>query len=83
MVEDDVHMDRKGRKLIKEIIVINIIVIVISIFLLIRYNNNIGILITIISLWTSFTIVRIIMNKYGVNKSNSIRDRLIRKLMKW
>lgn len=78
-------MDRKDKKLIKEIIVVNVIVIAMSIFLWARYNNYIGVLITIISLWTSFVAIRIIMNKYGVctycYTSNRFKDRLIRKLM--
>lgn len=80
-------MDRKDRKLIRGIIVANVIVIAISIFLFIRYNNNIGILITIISLWTSFIAIRIIINRYGVCTcgyvSNHFKDRFLRKLMKW
>jgi hypothetical protein len=80
-------MDRKDRKLIRGIIAANIIVAAVAIFLWARYNSYIGILIAIISMWTSFTVVRIMMNKYGVCEyyygGNDLRDRFIRKLMKW
>lgn len=80
-------MDRKDKKLIKEIIIANIIVGAISIFLCVRYDNYIGILITIISLWTSFIVIRIIMNRHGAltycYTSNHFKDRLIRKLIKF
>ena len=80
-------MDRKDKKLIKGIIAMNIIVIIISIFLWTRYNSCVGILITVISLWTSLIAVRIIVNRYGVctygYTSDCFRDRLVRRLMKW
>lgn len=80
-------MDRKDKKLIKGIIAMNIIVIIISIFLWARYNSYVGILITVISLWTSIISTRIIVNRYGVStycyNGNCIRDRLMRRLMKW
>lgn len=80
-------MDRKDKKLIREIIATNVIVMIISIFLFTRYESNVGILIAIISLWASFIAIRIIVNRYGVCSygytSNCFSDRLIRKLMKW
>ncbi len=80
-------MARNDKKLIKEIIAMNIIVIIISTLLWVKYHKYIGVLITVISLWASLIAIRIIMNRYGVCSysytGNCIRDRLIRKLMKW
>ncbi len=79
-------MDRKDRKFFKRVIIKNVIVVVFSIFLWIRYGTYIGILITMISIWTSFIAIRIMMNRYGVCEygyvSNNFRDRLIRKLIR-
>ena len=80
-------MDRKDRKLVRRIIIINVIIIMISIFLWIRYVNNIGVLITVISIWTSFLVIRIMANRYGVIEyrfaNNHLVDRLLKKLVKW
>jgi hypothetical protein len=80
-------MDRKDKKFIKGIIATNIIVVVISIFLWVKYNSHIGILITIVSIWSSFIAIRIRMNKYGVCEyrfaNNYLIDRLLKKLVKW
>jgi hypothetical protein len=80
-------MDRKDRKLVRGIIIINVIIIMISIFLWIRYVNNIGVLFTVISIWTSFIAVRIMVNRYGVTEyrfaNNQLIDRLLKKLVKW
>lgn len=80
-------MDRKDRKLIRGIIVTNIIVVAISIFLWARYDSYVGALITIVSIWSSFIAVRIMMNKYGVCEyqlvGNCFVDNLIKKLIKW
>jgi hypothetical protein len=80
-------MDRKDKRFIKGIIVANVIVVVISIFLWVRYSDNIGVLLTVISVWSSFITLRIIMNKYGVCEyrfvNNCLIDRLLKKLVKW
>lgn len=80
-------MERKDRKLIREIIAANVIVAAISVFLWAKYNSHIVILIAIMLMWTSFIAMRIMMNKYGVYEyyhgNGCFRDRFIRKLMKW
>lgn len=80
-------MDRKDERFIKGIIATNIIVIVISIFLWVIYSSYIGVLLTVISIWSSFIAVRIIINKYGVCEyrfaDNYLIDRLLKKLVKW
>ncbi len=79
-------MDRKDKRLVKEIVVADIIIVIISIFLWIRYNVHIGIIVSIILLWASFISIRIITNKHGIYslgyKSSSTRDKIIRKLMR-
>ena len=79
-------MDRKDRKLIKEIIIMNAIIVAISIFLWIKYDRHIGFVVSVIILWASFLAIRIMVNRYGVYangyKNGNILDRLIRKLMK-
>lgn len=77
-------MYRKDRRLIRGIILVNIIVVMISIFLWVRYDIHAGMLITIVSLWSSFVATRIIMNGHGAyhcTKSYFV-DRLIEKLVK-
>jgi uncharacterized membrane protein len=80
-------MDRKDRKLVRAIIVINIIVVMISIFLWVKYANDVGILITVMSIWTSYFVIRIMANRYGVTEyrfaANQLVDRLLKKLVKW
>jgi UPF0716 family protein affecting phage T7 exclusion len=80
-------MDRKDRRLIRGIILTNIIVVMVSIFLWVRYGRHIGILITIVLMWSSFIAVRIIMNRHGIYAYHCTRncfvDRLIEKVMKW
>lgn len=80
-------MDRNDRKLVRGIVVINAIIVIVSIFLWVRYASHIGILITVISIWTSFIVIRIIANRYGVIEyrfsSNILIDRLLKKLVKW
>lgn len=80
-------MDRKDKKFIKGIIAINTIAVAISIFLWVVYNSYIGVLLTVISIWSSFIALRIIMNKYGVYEyrfaNNYLIDRLLKKLVKW
>jgi hypothetical protein len=75
------------RKLVRDIIVINIMIVIISIFLWFIYSTNIGILITVISMWASFIVIRIIANRYGVTEyhlsDNVLIDRLLKKLVKW
>lgn len=79
-------MDRKDKRLIKEIIILDVIIVAISIFLWIMKGIHIGILISIILFWVSFISIRIIVNKYGIYSyeytSNSFRNRIIKKLMK-
>lgn len=80
-------MDRKDRKLVRAIVVINVIIIMISIFLWMKYVSYIGVLITVISIWTSFILIRIMANRYGVSEyrfaHNHLIDRLLKKLVKW
>lgn len=74
------------RKLVRGIIVINVIIVMLSIFLWVRYINYIGVLITIISIWISLFVIRIIVNRYGVSEyrfaNNDLVDRLLKKLIK-
>lgn len=80
-------MDRNDRKLVAKIIIINVIIVILSIFLWIRYASHIGILITVISFWASFILMRIMVNRYGVIEyrfsNNALVDRLLKKLVKW
>jgi len=80
-------MDRKDRRLIRGIIVTNVIVVMISIFLWVRYVSYVGILIVTISILSSFVAIRIMANKYGVCEyrftNNCLVDKAIKKLVKW
>jgi hypothetical protein len=80
-------MDRKDRRLVRAIIIINIIVLLISILLWVKYASDVGILITVISIWSSFFIIRILANRYGVTEyrfaTNQLMNRLLKKLVKW
>ena len=80
-------MDRKDKRLIREIIAGNVIIVAISIFLWARYNSHIGFLVTIMSIWISFMSIRIIMNRHGVCmydcSGNCLKDRFVRKLLRW
>lgn len=80
-------MDRRDIRLIREIVAVDIVVIIISIFLWTRYHSDIGILITVVSMWTSFIFIRVVINKrrslgYHLTDNCSI-DRLIKKFVKW
>jgi hypothetical protein len=80
-------MDRKDKRFVKGIVVTNVIVVVISIFLWTRFNSSIGVLLTVISIWSSFIALHIIINKYGAYEyrfaNNYLIDRLLKKLLKW
>ncbi len=80
-------MDGKYRRLIRGIVVINIMAVAMSIFLWVIYGSYAGILVVITVMWTSFTVVRIIMSRHRVYEyrciGNCFVDRLVKKLIRW